>query len=378
MNLVFMQRLPASILGDIAIAKIWLQGFDYTHLGTRFALDRYIPITYQSKLRLAYLYTSLFIVFSGSLLLLTVAIITNFSNKIVIVFCLTGFTLAVFNVFKAYFRATSDMTQVNWLMFFLYLAPLTISVVTVLYSFSLFLWVYPIVFLTSLVFFLFKFTKGVINLKVGKNILSLVACRVYSASKMLFINSLVLYLFFIIDRLAVDWSLGRDSLGNYSVIMFVFASLFTVPSILAELIFPKVVRQVVNDKKVIFIKEMLIVFLLTLFSVVFANVVMYFIVVKYTEYGALLPLMQLASIGVIPYAFTSILHHVFNALDKRLTILKINIISLFLYALLLLFVYAFKDIYFFVLVKIISGLILLCVYSFALLKVKKVSLDYNV
>jgi hypothetical protein len=58
---------------------------------------------------------------------------------------------------------------------------------------------------------------------------------------------------------------------------------------------------------------------------------MYYFVNNYTSYGELLPLMQLASLAVLPYSITAILSHVFNGLDNRLRLLKINLSLFILY-----------------------------------------------
>lgn len=317
LNLLFMQRLSVQTLGDLAIAKVWLQAFDYSHLGSRFALDRFLPVLHQAKQRHLYLLIALTVVITGSLLVLFVSLIAEQANSIVLAFCLVGISLAVGNVLKAYFRATADIVQVNNIVARLYVLPLTISVAFAAYDFDWFLWVYPFSFVSALLYFSvpfiiqFKFkTFSLIRIRI-------VFFKVLSVSKLLFVNALIVYSTLIVDRLFVDLTLGRDALGQYSIIMFVFASLFTVPSILTELIFPKIVQQVVNDGKRFFWKETVFVFFTTLLIVVISNVVMYFIVVNYTPYEKLIPLMQLASLAVLPYSFSSIIHHVLNALDKR-------------------------------------------------------------
>ena len=193
----------------------------------------------------------------------------------------------------------------------------------------------------------------------------------FSASKLLFINSLIIYAFLTVDRFFVDSSLGRDGLGSYTVILFVFSSLFTVPSILSELVFPKVVCQTINSRKIFFWKEMFFILGATFFALVLANFAMFFLLDRYTKYGDMLPLMQMASIGVLPYAFTSIFYHVLNALDKRSLILKINLLALTVYLLSLIAFFHKASLEMFVVLKILSSIFLLGLYLLIFLGLKK-------
>ncbi|MGO2331403.1 MAG: hypothetical protein ACTH59_07215 [Pseudoalteromonas nigrifaciens] len=337
LNLVFMQRLSPVILGDLSIAKIWLQAFDYTHLGTRFALDRYLPVTYRPEHRHLYLIIALSVVFVGSFFVFLLSLYFENSNYIVLSFCLVGFSLAFFNVIKAYFRATASIKTINSVMMWLYILPLSLSVIVSIFSFSIFLWVYPITFLLCLLIFIYKNTSLFFSDFNIKHLL-VIKRKITSTSKVLFFNSLVIYSTFIIDRFAVDLNLGRETLGLYSVIMFVFASLYIVPSILTELIFPKVVYQVVKEGRLFFLREMLFVLLGTAFAVAVANILMHYLIREYTDYGELLPLMIIASLGVLPYSIIAVFYHIFNALDLRFLLFKMNVSFLFVYVVLLTFV----------------------------------------
>lgn len=331
LNLIFMQRLPMSILGDLAIAKVWLQTFDYTHLGSRFALDRFLPVTKRSEQRQLYLWITLAIVFSGSLLVIFFSMIIEKVNYVVLSFCFVGMSLAIGNVIKAYFRATSDIKSVNNIVMRLYCLPLAISVGVATFDYEIFLLVYPISFLAALVYFFITFSKNKGHFLLWSHRTRVFFIKMSSVSGLLFINSIIVYVTLVIDRLFVDWTLGRDALGQYSIVMFVFASLFTVPSILTELIFPKIIRKVVHERSRLFLKEILFVSLATLLMILVVNAFMYLFVANYTTHKNLLPLMQLASLAVLPYSVTSILSHVFNGLDYRLRLLKINALLLVCY-----------------------------------------------
>jgi len=285
LNVIFMQRLPVSTLGDLAIAKLWLQAFDYTHLGSRFSLDRFLPVTKGYKKRQMYLWVTLATVIVGSLLVIVFSLFIEKVSYAVLSFCLVGMSIAIGNVFKAYFRAMSDIHGVNKIVFFLYVLPLTISVVAAGFDYELFLFLYPSTFLLSLAYFFYKLESGRNYLLLWSRSAPIFLKKMSSVSGLLFLNSIVVYFTLIIDRLFVDWSLGRDELGQYSVIMFVFASLFTVPSIITELLFPQIIKKVVHKSERLFWKEMLFVLVITFLMVVIANVVMYYFVNNYTSYG---------------------------------------------------------------------------------------------
>ncbi|WP_323919375.1 MATE family efflux transporter [Aeromonas caviae] len=358
LNLVFMQRLPVSLLGDVAIAKIWLQSFDYTHLGTRFALDRYLPMAKIDGHRNAYLLFSLLVSFFCSLAILLIALIIENINVTIFSFCLVGISLAVINVIKAYFRATENIKSVNILMGWLYVFPLTVSFFASLYSFNAFILVYPVSFWGSMIILLLKYRFD-INFDIKFRYILAIKRKMIGTSKFLFINSVIIYLSFVIDRLFVDWSLGRDALGSYSIIMFVFASIFSIPSILTELIYPKIIRSTVKEKKLFHWKESALVCFGTSVVILIANISMYYLVERFTKYSELVPLMQLAAIGVIPYSCIAILNHVFNALDKRGLLFIINLFSLFIYVLFLFVAHSLKQIDIFVFAKITYGFVLL-------------------
>lgn len=355
LNLIFIQRLPPNILGDIAIAKVWMQAFDYTHLGTRFALDRFLPVTDSHDEKISYLVIALAVSTTGTFLVYIASVFFGESNKIVFAFCIVGIILSLNNIMKAYLRGIGAIKRLNQFVLLLYLTPLCISVFIAYWSFDGFLIFYPALFslclLTLITYFLLSgFLSNIKVAYIYQNLFSVV-----KASKILFLNSVTLYLVFVIDRFFVDLTLGRELLGKYSVIMFVFATLFTVPSILTELIFPKIVHLVVKKNKLFFFKEIAFVFTGTLSAILIANLLIDVLIVYIPQYHDLKHLLIIASWGVLPFSITAIYHHVLNALDRRITLLSINIISLFLYAIILLFCSFYLELDYFVYAKVIYG-----------------------
>jgi O-antigen/teichoic acid export membrane protein len=120
-------------------------------------------------------------------------------------------------------------------------------------------------------------------------------------------------------------------LGEYSIILFVFATLMIIPGSLAELIFPKIIQKVKSTGKVFYFKETAFVFFPTLLAVIIANLLMNFFIEKFTDYSYLLSYLHLISWAVLPHAIISIFYHTLNALDRRKNIVIINFIALIIY-----------------------------------------------
>ncbi|OXL29746.1 polysaccharide biosynthesis protein, partial [Enterobacter mori] len=139
----------------------------------------------------------------------------------------------------------------------------------------------------------------------------------FKPSLLLFLNAIFTFLYLVMDRFFIDGTGGRDQLGNFSVIIFAFSALMIIPSTCAELLFVKVIKQCSQTGRCLFIKECLIMFSVTLLGVIIANVVMKFFIENFTKYGYLIPELHLATLAVIPFAFTAIYYHVMNGLDLR-------------------------------------------------------------
>ncbi|MHA2879087.1 lipopolysaccharide biosynthesis protein [Vibrio campbellii] len=199
----------------------------------------------------------------------------------------------------------------------------------------MFLLFYALLFITSNTMLLF-FNKACFTPKKYSASKFLFAFkRMYKPSLVLFFNAVVVYFSFVIDRFVIDYSLGRSVLGEYSVIIFVFSTFYMIPSILVELIFPKIVKESATSNKVFFRSEMLVTLSVTSSAVFLGSIVVYFFINEFTEYSDLTYLMNIIALGVIPYSITSILHHSINAKGKHLLILKTNFIGLCFYSLLM-------------------------------------------
>lgn len=331
LNLLLMKYLNSYQLGSLALARVWQQLVDYSHLGTRFSLDRYIPTA--EELEKKYLVVSVLVsTIISSIIVCLAAVIINKADIVISILTITGVFIAFSNILKAYYRATNNLTKMLKLVFYNQVLPLLIALVVYLYTFNFNF--YLITLLAAYCFFIihlfiqeFKLFKFFQWLKF-KQIIKKIA----RPSIWLFVNSIFVFAYLVMDRFFIDYSLGRDQLGHYSIIIFAFTALMIIPATCAELLFVKVIRESCESGKVIFIKEVSILLAITTLGIIFTNLAMSYFVENFTSYGFLVDQMHLVTWAVLPFALTSIYHHVMNGLDLRklLTITNFSVCLLLL------------------------------------------------
>ncbi|WP_286089234.1 polysaccharide biosynthesis protein [Acinetobacter sp. AHP123] len=372
-NLLLMKYLNSYQLGSLALAKTWQQFVDYSHLGARFSLDRYIPVAKDEEKK--YLVaTVLFTTFIGALFILLVAVIFNKADVVISILTASGVFIAVGNIVKAYYRATNNLTEMLKLVFYNQLVPLLISIA--IYFYTLDFNLYLISLLSSYLFFalilfyrereIFQFIKY----ERVKHVIKEIAVP----SFLLFVNSLVVFLYLVMDRFFIDYSNGREELGHYSIILFAFSALMIIPASVAELLFVKIIKQSCELGKRIFWKETFITLGITLVGVIVANFCMDYFVVKYTDYSFLIPQMHMATLAVIPFALTAIYYHVMNGLDLRREIVVVNLtvcIVLILYYMYPLFFKHSYNLNYYLYAKICTGWFIFLGYVFFILMARK-------
>ncbi len=318
LNLIFMKYLTGGQLGSLSLARTWQQSIDYSHLGTRFSLDRFIPTSGdEEKKRL--LCTVIVATFVISFLLFLVSVFISGNDLVIVVFNFVGIILAATNVIKSYLRACGLVDRMLKMVVIAQLMPVTLSTVYYCISkdFSGYLLVY---FLSFFIFFMmFYITERKLICEVLTNYKFVLSTLkdIVRPSFLLFVNSLFIFLYMVMDRFFIDHYLGRSALGNYSVITFAFSALMIIPASCAELIFSRVVRQSALKKKKVYIKESMLCLGITLIGVVCANIFMGFFIREFTHYDYLLDLMHLATFAVIPFSLTAIYYHVLNGHDLR-------------------------------------------------------------
>jgi O-antigen/teichoic acid export membrane protein len=323
LSLVLIRYLNSSLLGDLSLARTWQQLVDYSHLGARFSLDRYIPVSV-SKEKHELLTTVLLATVFGGLLVLIASFIFSDRNVTVLILTISGLFIAIANVFKTYLRATNSIDEMLVLVFFSQFLPVVIPLVIycVTRDFSWYLYSSLVTYLFAIIYVLLS-KKKLIEVNNSATILKTYK-KIALPSFYLFINSLFIFLYLVMDRFFIDYSSGRAMLGNYSVITFAFSALMIIPATCAELLYVRVIQQSSKNGKTLFLKETLLILLITILGVGVANLVMGYFITTFTVYASLLVDMHYATIAVIPFALTAIYYHVMNGLDLRKNMIMVN------------------------------------------------------
>ncbi len=364
-NILFIRTLSLNTLGEIAIAKVWMQVMDYSHLGLRFSLDRYVPVW--DRHRSAHLLwicigLSSFI----SIVIVGLALLFTDNKLLILVFCIWGYGVGIATILKNYYRASANAT----LMLATYMACPTIPAVAQTaafyqWGFTGFLFVTAATSLATTAYVLIK-ARPMLSEITHQLRETLHAVR--TATITLFINAVVIFLSFSVDRIILNAHSSKEVLGEYSIIMFAFSLLLIIPSTVAEFIFPRVVRTAIKDGKAFYPREMVAILVPT----ALATLVAYFsapnLVASLTSYGHLVEYIQLVTLGVLPYAATPILFHAMSALDLRaqLVLSACTVLGVYVLALLWGGEYATNKLEFFTLGRTLYGYALLCAYWFCL------------
>lgn len=342
LNILLIRNLSLENLGHITIAKVYFQFMEYTHLGSRFVMDRYVPTHNEKDGKSITVFTMNVSVFVSALFIGIVYFFVN-NDLIILVFMLSGFAFTMGSTYKAYFRAKEDTRKMLAVILISIFFPLIVQVIVIyFFDFNAFVLSYFTSYMIG--FFLLAYKFRLINVMSFSELLVKIKA-LYKDISLLFLISLILFLSFSIDKILLESYRGKEVLGEYSIILFVFATLLVIPSTLAELIFPKIIKKIASTSKIIYIKEMLFILLPTLLALFIANFIMDFFIIKFTAYAHLLSYLHLATWAVLPYAFTPIMYHTLNALDQRKVILKINLLALIVYVGYLYFIiYSFGEV----------------------------------
>ena len=151
LNLLFMKYLSASQLGSLTLARVWQQFVDYSHLGTRFSLDRYIP-TAEEREKKYLVVTVLISTIISSIIVCLIAILVNQVNIVITILTVSGVFIAISNILKAYYRATNAINKMLKLVFYNQVLPLLISLLIYIWSYNFRL--YLVALLISYLFFI--------------------------------------------------------------------------------------------------------------------------------------------------------------------------------------------------------------------------------
>ncbi|KNC91475.1 polysaccharide biosynthesis protein [Trabulsiella odontotermitis] len=377
LNLLFMRYLSSWHMGSLSLAKTWQQLVDYAHLGTRFSLDRYIPVT-EDRERVIMVASVLIFTFLSACIIFIISSISSKGDITVVVLTLCGIGISLVNIIKCYYRACNRINEMLMLVFrcqFIpILAPLTIYLIN--HNWYSYLFSTLLCYTASILHLLYKERKLFSDISIAAVVDSLKS--ISSSSAWLFANSIFIFLYLVMDRFFIDYSAGRDILGKYSIITFAFSALMVIPSTCAELLFVKVVKQTCQSGKIFFLKESFIIVGITVAGVLCANLVMEYFIINFTSYEMLIPQIHLATFAVIPFAFTSIYYHVMNGLDLRKQMVYVSgclFISLLIYYSILFFSNIKDNLNYYLYAKLATGWFIFMGYLLCILLNKRKSMN---
>lgn len=373
LSLVLMRYLSSSSLGDLSLARTWQQFVDYSHLGARFSLDRYIPTAIEKEKKELLSAVLIGTIFGGGLVLVLSYLFNN-DNQAVLILSISGVFIAIANVIKTYLRAINDLTQMLFVVALTQLSPIVIplTIYIITKSFTWYLYCTLISYLLTVSYVLF-IHQQIFSFKKFHSLIFIYR-KIALPSFYLFINSLLVFLYLVMDRFFIDYSSGRATLGDYSVITFAFSALMIIPATVAELLYVNVIKKSSLNSEVLFLKEAVLIFLVTLIGIIIANPIMSYFIIKFTKYASLLDNMHYATLAVLPFSLTAIYYHVLNGLDLRKQMIIVNAGVCFVLFLLYLLPIMINDTYplrYYIYVKMITGWLVLLGYSFFIFKYKK-------
>ncbi len=360
-NLVLIKILSLNMLGEVAIAKVWMQLVDYTHLGFRFALDRYVPVWEKDQsenlLWLCIVTTSVV-----TALLICISIAFTVNPLLIAAFVIWGYCVSIATILKNYFRASGENSKMLYVYAICPTIPVAIQAATVV--FLGFTWFVSLTIVAYVCAVLYLFRN--INIRealVKLDIKATVASVRLSAVSML-MNSILIFISFAVDRVLMNYFASKSVLGEYSIVLFAFSLLLIIPSTLAEFVFPKIISETVNSGRIYYPRETLSIVIPTFVAICISFIAIPFVVEFATQYGRLTAMIQLVILGVIPYALTPILFHVMNALDMRRDLINAACAVLGIYIVVLVWggFYAENILQYFTAARVAYGYLLALVY----------------
>lgn len=373
LSLVLMRYLNSSVLGDLTLARTWQQLVDYSHLGARFSLDRYVPVS-DAREKHELLTTVLLATVFGGLMVFVASWIFSDRNTTVVILTIAGLFIAIANVFKTYLRATNSISEMLKLVFVAQFLPVAAPLIIYCWSknFSLYLYSSLGCYFLSIVY-VFISQKKLLVIKDASKVVKTYN-KIALPSLYLFINSLLIFLYLVMDRFFIDYSSGRAMLGDYSVITFAFSALMIIPATCAELLYVKIIQQSSSSGKTIFIKETALIVIVTVLGIGVANIVMGYFITTFTNYAALLSDMHFATIAVIPFALTAIYYHVMNGLDLRKNMIAVNAVVcslLFIFYITPIIINSQMSLRYYIYIKMVTGWLVFIGYAISIALFKK-------
>lgn len=327
-NVLLIKYLSSYEFGRISLGKSIFQSFEYSHCGLRFGMDRILPHlkseSEKSKYFSAVYYFSIF----TSLGFIFYWILYDIQDWLFyLCFSIPGLFYTLITITKIYFRSYENKTKFISISFWIQIFPIFAQILGLL-IFGQIGFVLSYIFSYLIVFFLARkyyyvplvvFNKGL--LKPVKNL--------FNYGGLLFWSSIINFLATTGDRFFIAKYLGLSVVGEFSVIMFFFTAIIMFSSSYTELIMSKII---LNPFFSYIIKQITFVIIIAIFLAGISYFVLpFFLELFIPKYSYLVSSIQIILLASIPQACIPILNNFFHAIDKRRTLLIINIISTIVY-----------------------------------------------
>ena len=136
LNLLLIKLLDISSFGKVTLGKSMFQSFDFSHLGVRYGLDRYLPHCKELKesseiFTIGFVFSTLF-----SLFFVLFWFFYDVSNvAFYSFFYISGVFYSIVTIYRIYYRAEDDKTSFVSISFYATIIPLIFQI-----CWSLFVW----------------------------------------------------------------------------------------------------------------------------------------------------------------------------------------------------------------------------------------------
>lgn len=339
LNLLFsvlvVRLLSLTDLGKYNLAKGLAFGFQYASLSFRYGLDRRFPRTNQ-ELAASQLTTVICINIIVGVLFFS-GILSYYGFDIVFVlYCLGGLLFSIFSLYKIFFRGTDQ--------FRLFVQSNIVAGSSVIIAPLIGLFIYGLIglaagylvacFITTWIygrkyFHLFK------AVRIKRKFLK----KIFFLGLPLYISSFFIFCGDYLDRFMIDYFIGRDAVGEFSIIMLLYSVMILVPSSILEMAFPEYVRMK-HDKTELkrVIQRHFKINIITVFIIIICTVIALPYVFKwlFPKYLYLVEHCYVICMALLPQAIIPVLWALLFSFDKGYSLLWSSGLALVVYLLTLL------------------------------------------
>jgi O-antigen/teichoic acid export membrane protein len=328
-NLLVIKILTLDELGKYNLAKGLSQFFLFAHLGLRYSLDRRLPKS--SKLVGRRQLNSVLILNSLVSILLFVYIVFKYGlDWQYLSFSIGGALFSFFALIKIYYRGIGDIKTFMKANYISGLLPLVLSLVAVLLFGLKGLTVAYL--LSCIILFMSyynvdtKFNTARLNIDYLK--------KMFLLGFPLLLSNVFVFLADTYDRFIIESYTDLKTLGEFSIITFVYTFTLIIPSTLLEAVFPEYIKNKNNNnglKKIIKKHLMLGALLISLIFVgafIFIPIGFNWI---FPQYNYLLDKMQIILFAFLPHIFIPICWSLLFANNKGKEIMISSAIAVIFY-----------------------------------------------